>query len=85
MYAFWQKYVTLGPFADRWLDAYDIRTTIGPLHLDARDVVAKGDREAARAFYRERMAMEKAERADQLIQHGILTRILGPKELLDKP
>ena len=82
--AFWQKYVTLGPFADRWLNSYDIRSTIGPLHLDARDIVAAGDREAARAFYRERIAIEDAERVRQLIQHGILTRIPEPGELLER-
>jgi hypothetical protein len=82
--AFWQKYVTLGPFSDRWLNTYDIRETIGPLHLDARDVVASGDREAARAFYRQRVAMEDSERVRQLIQHGILTRIPEPGKLLER-
>jgi hypothetical protein len=82
--AFWQKYVTLGPFADQWLSSYDIRSAIGPLHLDARDIVAAGDREAARAFYRERIAIEDTERVRQLIQHGILTRIPEPGELLER-
>ena len=82
--AFWQKYVTLGGFADQWLSSYDIRSAIGPLHLDARDVVAAGDREAARMFYRERIAIEDAERVRQLIQHGILTRIPEPGELLGR-
>ena len=82
--AFWQKYRTLGPFADRWLDFFDIRATIGPLHLDARDIVATGDREAALAFYRQRIAMEDSEKVGQLIQHGILTRIPQPRDLLNR-
>ena len=82
--AFWQKYVTLGRFADQWLSSYDIRSAIGPLHLDARDIVAAGDREAARVFYRERIAIEDAERVRQLIQHGILTRIPEPGKLLER-
>ena len=82
--AFWQKYVTLGRFADQWLSTYDIRSAIGPLHLDARDVVATGDREAARVFYRERIAIEDIERVRQLILCGILTRIPEPGELLER-
>jgi len=81
---FWQKYVTLGRFADQWLSSYDIRSAIGPLHLDARDIVAAGDREAGRVFYRERIAIEDIERVRQLILCGILTRIPEPGELLER-
>ncbi len=80
--AFWQKYRTLGVFTDAWLGAFDIRQAIGPLHLDARDVVAKGDREAALAFYRQRIALEDKTRAEQLIRHGILTRLPQPRNFL---
>lgn len=82
--AFWRKYRTLGPFADAWLGAFDIRQSIGPLHLDARDVVARNDREAALAFYRRRIALEDKARAEQLIRHGILTRLPQPRNFLNK-
>ena len=82
--SFWQKYVTLGAFTDRWLNSFDIRSAIGPLHLDARDIVAAGDREAGRAFYRERIAIEDIEQVRQLILCGILTRIPEPGELLER-
>jgi len=80
--AFWRKYATLGAFADQWLDQFDIRGTIGPLHLDSRDMIAGGDRDAALAFYRRRIAMEDSERVRSLLQHRILTRVSRPKELL---
>ncbi|HET7084370.1 MAG TPA: glycosyltransferase family 2 protein [Rhizomicrobium sp.] len=80
--AFWRKYVTLGAFADQWLDKFDIRGAIGPLHLDSRDVVAGGDREAALAFYRRRIAIEDPARVRELLRQRILTRVSRPKELL---
>jgi hypothetical protein len=80
--AFWQKYRTLGAFADQWLASFDIRSAIGPLHLDARDIVATGDRSAAQAFYRQRIAIEDPGRVRLLLQHKILTRVSQPRELL---
>jgi hypothetical protein len=80
--AFWGKYRRLGGFPDHWFDAQDIRATIGPLHLDARDIVASGDREAALAFYRQRIAIKDRARAEALIGHGVLMRIAEPKKLL---
>jgi hypothetical protein len=82
--SFWRKYAVLGAFTDRWLDVTDIRSTIGPLHLDARDVVAAGDRDAARAFYRQRIAIEDPELVRALLQHGILARASQPRKLLQK-
>ena len=82
--SYWQKYRTLGHFADRWLEKDDIRQAIGPLHLDARDVVATGDRDAALAFYRQRIAIEDRGRADALIGHGVLLRIAQPRMLLER-
>lgn len=82
--AFWQKYKTLGVFGDIWLGTFDIRQAIGPLHLDARDMVAGNDREAALAFYRQRIAIEDKTRAEQLIRHGILTRFAQPRDFLDR-
>lgn len=80
--SFWTKYRTLGDFSDRWLDKDDIRSAIGSLHLDARDVVAKGDRSAGLAFYRQRIAITDLARADALIRHGILLRISEPRQVL---
>jgi hypothetical protein len=59
----------------------DIRAAIGPLHLDARDAVAKGE-DAARAFYRDRIMLEDLNRSEALIRHRILMRIAAPREKL---
>jgi hypothetical protein len=80
--AFWRKYRTLGVFADLWLDQFDIRSAIGPLHLESRDMIAGGDRAAGLAFYRQRIAIEDPERVKALLQQRILTRVSRPKELL---
>lgn len=80
--AFWTKYARLGRFSDRWFGRDDIRAGIGPLHLDARDIVATGDREAALDFYRRRVAIEDRERAEALVAHGILMRITDPRRIL---
>lgn len=80
--SFWRKYALLGAFADQWLKEFDIRSAIGPLHLDARDIVATGDRDAALAFYRQRIAIEDPERVRALLQHRILTRVSHPREVL---
>jgi hypothetical protein len=81
--AFWTKYVTLGRFSDQWWEKYDIAASIGRFHLDARDVVARGDRDAARAFYRERVAMENKQQVDALIALGVLARFPQPRQILD--
>ena len=81
--AFWTKYVTLGRFSDSWWEKYDIAASIGRFHLDARDVVARGDREAARAFYRRRVAMEDINRVDALIALGVLARFPQPRQILE--
>ena len=80
---FWTKYRTLGAFCDRWHGKDDIRRAIGPLHLEARDVVATGSRDAARTFYRNRIALTDPERAEALIRHGVLMRIPGPRQMLE--
>jgi hypothetical protein len=79
---FWNKYVTLGRFSDRWWDQYDIKALIGPLHLAARDVVATGDRSLALALYRQRVALENPETVAALIAHGFLARFAQPKRIL---
>ena len=79
---FWRKYVTLGKFADQWWGKYDIEAMIGPFHLQARDVVERGDRDAARAFYRQRVAMEDPRLVAELMRHGFLKRISIPRAIL---
>jgi hypothetical protein len=80
--SFWRKYALLGAFADSWLDSIDIRSSIGPLHLDARDVVARGDRDAALAFYRQRIAIEDPNIVQALVEHRILVRVPEPRQFL---
>ncbi len=79
--AFRDKYRILGQFADRWMDRDDIRTAIGPLHLDARDAVARGE-DTTRAFYRSRLMLHDPVRIAGLIRYRVLTRIPAPRELL---
>ena len=81
--AFWNKYVTLGRFSDKWWDTYDIAASIGRFHLDARDVVATGDRELARAFYRARIAMTGKKQVDYLLAMGVLARFSQPRGILE--
>lgn len=79
---FWNKYRTLGAFADRWFDREDIRAAIGDTHLDARDVVATRDREQARAFYRRRFVLSDPAQAEALVAHGLCVRLHTPSRLL---
>jgi hypothetical protein len=79
--AFLQKYARLGGFDDRWFGRDDIAAAIGPLHLDSRDAVARGD-EAALDFYRRRIAIEDPVRAQALVDEGILVRFPQPARLL---
>jgi hypothetical protein len=81
--AFWTKYVALGRFSDQWWEKYDIAASIGRFHLEARDVVAKGDRDAARAFYHQRVVMADKQRVDALIALGVLARFPQPRQILD--
>lgn len=78
---FWDKYRALGQFADSWFGKVDIRSAVGSTHLDSRDVVAQGDREGAKSFYRERFVMQQ-EDAARLVESGLAVRIHGPSELL---
>jgi hypothetical protein len=79
---FWTKYATLGRFADQWWGKYDIAAMIGPFHLEARDIVASGDREAARAFYRQGAAIKNPALVAQLLQFGFVTRVTQPRRIL---
>jgi hypothetical protein len=79
---FWTKYATLGRFADKWWDRYDIAQLVGRFHLDARDIVATGDRDAARAFYRNHFAFQDERRVKELLALGVLARFTQPKQII---
>lgn len=79
---FWEKYRMLGRFEDRWFGRARIVDRIGSFHLEARDVVMGGDREAARRFYRERVVFRGPERVTRLLDRDVLCRITGPSRLL---
>jgi len=82
---FWTKYVTLGRFADQWWEKYDIANLVGRFHLEARDIVATGEREAARAFYRNRVSIQDNERINELLALGVLSRFPQPRQILLGP
>jgi hypothetical protein len=80
---FWDKYRLLGGFADQWFGRKEILAAIGPMHLEARDVVATGDRELALEFYRRRIAIEDTERCEALIRHRVLARFPKLRQAID--
>lgn len=79
---FWTKYSTLGRFGDKWWGTHDIADAVGTFHLEARDVVMQGDRDAARAFYRERVAVCDPRVAAELIERGLVTRLHFPRDII---
>jgi hypothetical protein len=84
--AFWQKYVTLGRFSDKWWGVIDIAEAVGPFHLQARDAVmdavASGDVERARRFYRDRVMIADPAVIAELTRHALLQRIDEPGKIL---
>lgn len=86
--AFWQKYVRLGRFADRWWGQVDIAQAVGPFHLEARDAVmdavAANDIDRARRFYRERVMIADPALIAEMTQEGLLARIDGPRKVLTR-
>lgn len=83
--AFWTKYATLGRFSDKWFGAHEIAPAIGTFHLEARDVVARGDREAARAFYRARAVISDPVLLERLTRLGLLAQFREPGRVLAGP
>ncbi len=79
---FWQKYKTLGSIPDKWYGQWDIRSLIGPFHLDARDIVMGGDKNAARAFFSERVMLTEPSVIDALIDANLLVRITDPSTMM---
>jgi hypothetical protein len=81
---FWSKYGLLGGFGDQWFGRSDIRAAIGPVHLEARDIVRAGGREKALEFYRRRIAIEDPERCEALVRHGVLARFPQLRQAVDQ-
>ena len=86
--AFWQKYVTLGRFSDKWWGTIDIAAAVGPFHLQARDAVmdavASGDTERAHRFYRDRLMIADPALIADMTRHNLLQRIEEPRDILSK-
>jgi hypothetical protein len=84
--AFWQKYVTLGRFSDKWWGKIHIADAVGPFHLQARDAVmdavAFEDVERARRFYRDRLMIADPMLIAEMTRHDLLQRIDAPREIL---
>jgi len=78
---FYRKYLTLGPFPDKWFGKYDISRRV-PFHLEARDAVQRGDETAARSFYERRRGISDRGQVERLISEGLLCRITQPSEVL---
>jgi hypothetical protein len=68
---FWDKYIRLGNFNDRFFGVGHIPH---PLHLSARDVVNRGDKRAALELY-EKKVMLKENDITELMNIGLLLRI----------
>ncbi len=78
---FWNKYVTLGTFGDKWYGKVDIANAV-PFHLKARDVVARGNKQAAREFYEKQVVISDESQVRQLIAEGLCLRIHEPSRLI---
>lgn len=77
---FWNKYLILGKFPDKWFDRLEIGRLL-PFHLEARDIVLNEGRQAAKAFYKERVMMLDQENIDRYLATGLGCRIEGPARL----
>lgn len=79
---FWRKYKTLGYFAGKWFDEIDIAETGNTFHLEARDVVSRNDKSAAKDFYEKRVVMSDTERIRHLLESDLCCLIYEPSKLL---
>lgn len=79
---FWTKYVTLGGYADQWWNRYDILNVVGRFHREALGVVATGERESARAFYRSRISIQDDRRVNELLALGVFARFARPRQII---
>jgi hypothetical protein len=79
---FWRKYKTLGHFPEKWFDEIDIAESGNTFHLEARDVVSRNDRSAAKDFYEKRIVMSDKARIRNLIESDLCCLIYEPSKLL---
>ena len=75
--------VVIGQLAGQVLGV-EVVGFIGPLHLEARDVVRSNDREKALEFYRQRIAIEDPQRCEALVRHGVLARFPQLRQAIDQ-
>lgn len=80
---FWKKYNSLGSFPDKWFGKTEIAKFV-PFHVQARDIVLRGDKEAARKFYEEHNVVKSQVIIDQLIENDLAERIFEPSSRLRK-
>lgn len=80
--SFWNKYVTLGSFSDQWFGTAEISQRIGSFHLEARDVVMRGNRKAAREFYKNRVVINNEADINRLVDGEVCCRIFAPSDLI---
>nr|QEO74857.1 hypothetical protein [uncultured bacterium] len=78
---FWNKYVSRGNFEDKWLDRIEIAPFL-PFHIEARNTVMRGDKEAARELYHRRVVINDQAIIDRLIESELACRIHEPSRLL---
>jgi len=79
--SFWNKYVTLGHFDDKWFGQFEIGKRL-PFHVEARNVVMGGNREAAREFYEKRFVINNRSDVNRLIEANVACRIDAPASML---
>lgn len=71
---FWNKYVILGRFSDKWFGQFNIKDIL-PIHVRARDVVGSNDVALGKEFYRQIIMRTGPEMNEQLVEQGIYFRI----------
>lgn len=71
---FWSKYKLLGNFSDQWFGVYEI-SSILPKHVQSRDVVLRGDVQAAKRFYEENFVKKFVDKRDVYETMDIFFRI----------
>lgn len=79
--SFWTKFVTRGYFPDKWWGTGGAQSEFNRV---SRDVVATGDRAAARRCYEEWMVLGDSSLAAMQLQENRFIRITYPSELLRK-
>ena len=82
---FWNKFTTLEQVYEQGREVWwgkEMTPLAGPFYLDAREVVSRGDKQAARDFYQRRYVIADEAIIDELMEQGLCCRILEPARLL---